>query len=219
MIIEIVNWDGYQQRKDVKHCFWFRLSHELIFDHEFYDFTGGEFKAWIYLLSLASKTNKAKILINYEHAEQRCRLSQSDINGAVEKLVRNQCIRVQRNEDVTSTSRTRNVNVTADKKRLDKKKNMSAFRQTYTPEFEIIWKQYSRVCDKKEAFDAFRNLNLSPDDLTLLALAIDRYKQNEPDKKWRWHLGRFLKSDWRVHLDSNQPQKLKTLDDLMESSQ
>lgn len=84
--ITIVNYDKYKGRKDVENNSWFRLSNRFLEDADFFDFSAEEKLVWIYLLSVASQKNTAKLRVNHRHAEQVCGLPSPSINSAIKKL-------------------------------------------------------------------------------------------------------------------------------------
>lgn len=108
LTIEILNWDRFNPRKDVKNSSWFRLEHSLFDDPDFYDLTHAELAFWIYLLCHASKKNSPKFVLSFAHAERVGRFKQSEIKSALEKLEAIQCVLV----GVTDTLRPRNEGVT-----------------------------------------------------------------------------------------------------------
>ncbi len=108
MRVQILNWDKFNPRKDVKNPSWFRLSHNLFEDPDFYDFSHAELLAWIYILSTASKKNSDTILVSLTHLEKIGRIKLKDFYSAVEKLEVIQCLLVH----VTDTSRGRHADVT-----------------------------------------------------------------------------------------------------------
>lgn len=67
-IIEILNWEKYNPRKDVKEPSWFRMNHGFFDNHEFFEFTAEEKLVWIYLLCQASKKNQATVHLVESHA-------------------------------------------------------------------------------------------------------------------------------------------------------
>lgn len=103
MIIEILKWEKFNPRKDVKANSWFRLQHDFFENPDFYDFSPAEMLAWIYLLCLASKKNTGTVSINEKHLERVGRISVADFRSAVEKLETVQCVLVH----VTGTLRER----------------------------------------------------------------------------------------------------------------
>jgi hypothetical protein len=105
MFVEILGWEKFNPRKDVKAPSWFRLSHSLFEDPDFYDMSHSEILVWIYLLCLASKKNRSVIEVNSTHRERVGRIKSKDFNSAISKLKQKNCIRIHD----TSTLRERDA--------------------------------------------------------------------------------------------------------------
>jgi hypothetical protein len=106
--VEIVNWEKFNTRRDIKATHWFRLENSFVDDPDFYHFTFEERFVWIMILSLASRKSKAKISINLQYAERCCGLSIDGVFSALEKLKECGCI----THNVTQATRARDVDVT-----------------------------------------------------------------------------------------------------------
>lgn len=106
--VEVLGWDSFNGRKDVKKPSWFRLEYRLLEDPDFFNFSHGEFKAWLYVLAQACRKNTGTIRLNYEHAKSTARLSRQDIDGALDKLEELQLVHVH----VTHAIRERDANAT-----------------------------------------------------------------------------------------------------------
>lgn len=92
--VEILNWDKFCPRKNLKATSWLRLSNKLLEDPDFFEFSHSELMAWIYILSLASQKQSSTVRVNFSHADRICRLKQKDLESALEKLTQLQCVRV-----------------------------------------------------------------------------------------------------------------------------
>jgi hypothetical protein len=79
---------------------------------------------------------------------------------------------------------------------LSKKNTIVGIRAEYPQAFESIWVKYKRG-DKRAALEEWNKLNLSELEIAMLSRSVDRYVQNTPELKFRMHLSRFLKTDWR----------------------
>jgi hypothetical protein len=116
--IEILNWEKYNPRKDVKATTWFRCQNSLFEEVKFTDFDAADFAALLYILSMASKAQTHKITLNYAHAERFGRTPADRFDSVLERLKTVNFISINsassraRNVDVTRTSRARNVDVT-----------------------------------------------------------------------------------------------------------
>ncbi len=84
--IQIKNWEKHNPRKDYKRPVWFAVDNRMIEDPKFYDFTGDEFRAWIYLLSQASQQNSDSPNVFVEHAERVCLIPKKAVESAIKKL-------------------------------------------------------------------------------------------------------------------------------------
>ncbi len=94
--IKIKNFEAYKGRADVVHNSWFRCSNRILEDHEFFDFSPEEFKAWIYFLCLASQKNSAVVHVSHQHAHHVCGLPFSVIFSAIKKLNKIGCLDIVR---------------------------------------------------------------------------------------------------------------------------
>lgn len=103
MIVRVKNWRSFNPRADVKKPSWFRLSHDLFEDPDFYDFTQSELMSWVYLLCQASKKNSESVRVNIVHVERIGRIKEKDFLSAIRKLESLQIILV----GVTDTLRAR----------------------------------------------------------------------------------------------------------------
>jgi hypothetical protein len=112
--IEIIKWEKYNPRKDLKATNWLRLQNSLFEDPNFIEFNHSEILFWVYLLSMASKKQAGSIRLSVAHAERIGRFRTEDITSAIAKLTELECVQVTEREvktGVTSTSRTRNTDV------------------------------------------------------------------------------------------------------------
>jgi hypothetical protein len=108
--VNITKWKDHNARTDVKRPSWFRLDNRLVEDSDFFDFDGDEFKAWIYILSLASQKNKDTIVIVFAHAEKVANIPKTKLLSAIDKLVQNESLAVIGCSGDTSTVRERYAN-------------------------------------------------------------------------------------------------------------
>lgn len=94
MEIEILNWANYNKRNDYRRPYWFALSNRLVEDPDFFEFSAEEFKAWIYILSIASQKNSAKIKINFIHAEKVSNIKKKTILSALNHLEKIKAVQI-----------------------------------------------------------------------------------------------------------------------------
>lgn len=106
--IELLNWDKYNPRKDLKATTWMRFQNSIFENPQFFDFDHSEICFWIYLLCMASKAQKANITVNIKHAEHIGRFKRSVIDSSIKKLIEIKCIE-SRYADVTLALRAQHT--------------------------------------------------------------------------------------------------------------
>ncbi len=107
--VEILNWERFNPRKDVKHNSWFRCDHSLFEHPDFHDFTHSDIIVWLYLLCLASKKNSSCVTVYTNHADRLANISLIQLCTALQKLNKIKAITFKH---VTCSQRGRNENVT-----------------------------------------------------------------------------------------------------------
>jgi hypothetical protein len=166
--IEILNWDKFNPRKDVKSTSWFRKENNIFENPDFFEFDHSELCFWDYLLSIASKKQSPTISVNLAHASKIGRFQKSTIQSGLEKLQSLQCVRVDsgyEHVDVTHTSRTRH----ATNERTDTHVDVTdvtipapevAIRVREPDEKSLgskIWETYSEAYEARWKFKPIRN--------------------------------------------------------------
>ena len=92
MQIEVLNWDKFQPRKDLKSLKWFRLEADLIFSQSLFGLTPAEKWFFIFILSSCAKHNSNILKLDVCYAHHNSGLSEKDILNAIENLQKNQLI-------------------------------------------------------------------------------------------------------------------------------
>lgn len=105
--ITILNWEKYNERKNLKASSWFRLSHDLFERPSFYALTRSELCFWIYLLCLASRRSSAVLGLNLAHARTVGRFKKPVVAGAIRKLEQIQAISVNNSQKKRPTLHNR----------------------------------------------------------------------------------------------------------------
>ena len=209
--IEVVKWSVYNPRTDSKKPSWFRFENDLAIGSAFFGLDCEQKWLWVFILSLVSKANGDPITWNTAYCQQLTGIEskkQDETIEVFEKFVR---LRVSRNVTRSSTSatrplRTNETNETNERGGHKKKKtSLTGVRLVYPPNFEEVWVQYQAGGeargDKQESLAAFLKADLSDTELVNLKKAITGYA-SKTDRQYRVHFQRFLKSDWRVHIQS-----------------
>lgn len=172
--VRIVNWEKYQTKtKDIKRPWWFALSNTLVEDPAFYDFTAGQFKAWIYILSQASKQQKCAVQIFFKHAQIVSNISRLDMEKAIQNLVKigacaiwsdsgHDLVGLQSAHYITLQNKT--------------EQNNTQIAQPSMGEFEILYQEYPRKEGKSRGMAKLKSQIKTPEEFDLLRKAIQNYK-------------------------------------------
>jgi hypothetical protein len=206
-----LNWEKFNPRRDVTKPSWFRLSHDLFENPEFFDFSHADLVSWIYILSMASKKNSAVIQVNMQHVERIGRVKAKDFHVAIEKLKFIQCVHV----DYTDTLRGRYADDTptnATNERDERNETNEHMPDSAAAEprrafdFDALYKKYPRKDGKTKGIAVCRTQVKSPEDFAALSMAIDRYgehcKRTISDPKYIKHFSTFMNS-WRDWLEAD----------------
>lgn len=203
--IRIANFDDFNPRGDVKRPSWFRLDHGMIDDPDFYNFNDGEFRAWIYILSMASRKNdEGRVRVVFDHADRACRVTRKSLEGAIRKLEELQIVTV----DVTDTSRERHADGTFT--------NATYVRTNERTDgidpiqLQEIWNQNRgslpevKKLTGKRTLQAKKALESEPDPEywkhLVTALAADPFYSGKNDRKWVATFDYMLQTDKHVEL-------------------
>lgn len=84
--IEILNWEKYNPRRDIKRPHWFALSNDLTEDDDFFAITDAEFRAWVHILSKASKKQSAIVTIDLDATDRKAKIASDVVRSAIDKL-------------------------------------------------------------------------------------------------------------------------------------
>jgi hypothetical protein len=93
--IEVLNWERFNERKDVKHSSWFRLEHSLAFDPEWDHFDAEEKWLWVYILCTASMKNRGAIALTEKTLAKGAGVDVEKVSSCLHKLKTKKAVRVR----------------------------------------------------------------------------------------------------------------------------
>lgn len=238
MLISIINSEQYFKRKDLKQIPWFALPNNILEHPDFFDVTGNEFKAFIWIIGVAAKTKKYEFTLDIRHAAYITQLNENDFHSVLTKLNKKRLQVDEIIEDVTSALRVRNgfvPNITKqDKTEQDKtRQDITIINTTTEPKVSVRGLNVIKSEKVNFKISANKEISISQDLLEAwsetypkeflsqsLAQARSWVLANE-HKAPKTHWGRFLNSwfsrgweTYRVSLKSNSSGNKITLDDL-----
>lgn len=190
--LEIINWEKYNPRKDLRHPWWFAFSNRFFFDAQFAHFSHEELLFWIYILCEASLQNKKHVLI-LEAAYKRNGFNFKLAKSAISKLIT--CTALKVTPVPTEQNRTEQ-----DKTEQTKQNNIIA--QSF--DFAQIYDLYPRKIGKAKGLAICAKTIKTKEDFDSLLVAVEKYRnQVEVDgtePRYIKHFSSFM-SSWRDWLD------------------
>lgn len=191
MQITIRSFEKFNGRKDIKRPWWFKLSNTILEDSDLFGFTGDEFKAWIYIMSQASKHQSATIDINLDHADRVCGIPHKSMKSAVEKLIeKNICTQSVRDPYVIRTQSVQQTRL--EEIRLDK--NIPPDRALE------LYNLYPRKEGKKRGLLKLKLILATEGTFDKIRLAIENYLKSQKDPRFYKHFDTFI-GCWEDYLD------------------
>lgn len=224
--IEIINWEKYNPRADVKASSWYRKAHSIHFDPEWAHLSAEEMNVWDFLLATASMKNKSQLLCSVVAFARGARVSEKELTSALEKLETLQCVAAH----VTDTSRTRNVHDTHTCLRTDgRTDDIGGSSEPAQPafDFEFLFKEYPRRKGdqgKKRALARCVREFSTPAKYDALLLAVRNYRrycdrERSTGTEFVKQFVTFVNGAWEEWVSPQgilpEPKKLKTMDDLL----
>lgn len=198
MRIILRNFAKFNGRKDYKRPWWFKLSNTMLEDPDLFDFTDAEIRAWIYLMSFASKVQNEEIDVNHEHAFRTSGVNRKALETAIEKLIaRGVCTESVRNPNGICTESV--LQTRLDKTRLDKNTN-AHFEQCA----DEIYSLYPKKVGKKAGWVRLKSILKDEASSDQVKRAITNYKaklaRDKTEPKYIKQFDTFL-STWEDWLD------------------
>ncbi len=173
MRITIRNWDKYNKRRDLKQPWWFALNNRLLEDTDFYEMSGDEIKAWIYILSQASKQKTDTIEVSFLHADKACNVQTSALKSTISKLLKKGILlQSVRDPNVIRTDCERNPSST-----LTIHDTTIIHAQTEVRASEL-YNSYPRKQGKKRGLAKLKTILNNESNFEKLKLAIENYKRS-----------------------------------------
>ena len=226
--IQILNWEKFQFRKQIKNPSWFRVENRMWNDQQFFYFTAEERWVWVCLLSLASQRQSATLQVNLEWFCQNAQVGPKTIETALRKLKDNNCLEYtlhERNVNVTVCSSTRHNIKRHNKTEQDITKQDKTKQNIVCVEPKQVLVATPTV-DKKDLsfFINQKLLELYPQEYLdrekvkmELWLATNGHKRPKSDRGMVRFVTSWLSRGWdqyRKGLQSNAPKK-KTFEELL----
>jgi hypothetical protein len=96
--VKIKHFSKYIKRGDIKTPNWFAVDHNILLHPDFFDVTGDEVKAYLWIVGTAAHLNSEQIRVYPDVCASQIRISKDSVQSCIEKLT-------EKRWDVTDTSR------------------------------------------------------------------------------------------------------------------
>lgn len=116
MQIEIVNWEKFNPRKDLKSMAWLRVSSKIGIEPKLFGLDPGQKWLWVFLLSTAAQDNKAVLELEADYLAHYVEIPTAKVIEALDIFHKRGLIKILTNESVTNpieSVTTRQVEVTS----------------------------------------------------------------------------------------------------------
>lgn len=209
--IEILNWDKYNGRSDVKHSSWFRMEHSVAIDPEWDHFQAAEKWIWVFLMSIASLKNRGVLEISAEQIAARNHVETETVLSSIQKLKEKGCVKLTLRGRTANGTRTVRERIATDG-RTDETDGRDGHNEQ-TLGFAALYKKYPRKIEPQAATKRCAEVIKSVEDYESLSKAIDRYavycKREKTPQKFIKHMSTFVENreskpytqPWRDWLD------------------
>ncbi len=203
--IKIKNWNKYNPRKDYKRVWWFAFSNTFLEDSDFYSFSDQELRAWIYILSQASKQQKDTPRLDFEHAFRVCKIKPASLSSCIEKLKRLHVVTGICTDSVRDLYEIKPLqNITEHNITEQNTYVQTGVRTSVSFDFENLYASYPRKQGKSLGMKKLQSTIKTPEDFEKAKQAIEKYtnhcKENAIDKQYIKMFSTFV-GEWRDWLD------------------
>lgn len=223
--IQILNWEKFQFRKQIKNPSWFRLENRMWNDQQFFYFNAEERWVWVCLLSLASQKQSATLSLNFEWFSQNAQVGVKTIEIALRKLKDNNCLDYElheRNVQVPVCVPTRH-NITRQNKTIQNKtKHISVEPKQVLVATPTVSKKDISFFINQKLLQLYPQEYLDREKIKMeIWLANNQHKNPKSDRGMVRFVTGWLARSWdqyRKGLQSNAP-KEKTWQELLKEDE
>lgn len=212
--VDILNWEKYNKRKDVKAPWWMAISNRIAEDPDLFCLTHAEFKAWVYILCLSSQKRTSSVTIDLNYVERCTQVKKTDMMVALKKLKSLSMISYTSIKSVripygSRTDGERNPTATLQDNTIQDRTrhNTTAHeRIAYAPvefDFASVGKLYPNARGRSEGVTRLKKLITSPDDFEKFRKAVVNYsaqvKLDGTEMRFIKHFSSFVGSEKSGH--------------------
>lgn len=216
VVVRIRNWRKYNPRKDIGVPTWFAISNRIAEDQDLDELNGEQFKAFIYILGLASQRNTDTIVVNLDRAERVARIKPHDVLKCIE-ICRKYLI-FDSSDDATGLENDTGVHGgvhggVQSSPTTYIQTNIQTITPTPSFDFETPYREYPRKEGKSAGMKRLKTLIKDPDTFAAFCRAVTNYAQKCKAenaevrfiKHWSSFVGTKGSEPWRDYVDLPSP--------------
>jgi len=218
MKIEIINWDKYNPRKDLKSMSWFRLESNIAVDPKLHSLTVEGRWLWVCLLSIAAQQMAASFDVDISYLSRISGVKEKSIKAELKKLEGKQLVHVSvrnMNESVRATNENvpnehnehneHNTHAQNDLSDSVSKSDLEEFLQDH-------YERYPRKQGKAKGLERLRRNLKTLGDLGDFSRAVFHYCEhcdlNNLEPRFIMHFSTFA-NQWRDWINEETVQRLE----------
>lgn len=190
------------RNKDIKKLHWFSMPADLLTHPDFFNINGEEFKAFVWIVSIATKCKSDTIRLNISHSEHTIQLKKGALKSVIEKLQGKQ---LSTDRGLTAASPRPDGglyitehNITEHNNNAQPASGLSALS------FEALYEKYPRKEGKTKGLSKLKCQIKSPEDYENFTKAVANYSKYcielKMDQKYIKHFSTFV-GEWRDWID------------------
>lgn len=174
MEIEIINWEKYNPRRDLKNPVWFRFQSDFLESPTAFELSNDGLIVWLLLLCRTSKAGGGPVKVTAPYLAKHARCTEADVVLALEILEENDCIKVTSKDPnqlsmfPTAPRALHNETVHNETRRDETNEKSSAEapprrpgRHTPNPLNIKIWENYCEAYKRRYGTEPVRNLTVN----------------------------------------------------------
>lgn len=225
-IIEILNWDKFNPKRDQSTYSWLRLSNNIATDPSLFGLDAAQKFVWITMLCQASKENQSTIKVNIKYLSHVTGVEISSIVALLDFLENTSIISTDYNARSSAVARGRDISATlplrTNERTIKRANDICATAKSDEINLEQIYQAYPRKIGKKQGMKKLARVVKSQADFERVQKSVRNYTADCWAKKtgleFIKHFSTFMNcwEDWENPLPDGLPiPEPKTMQDLL----
>lgn len=204
MEIKILNFEKFNPRKDRARHHWFRVENDISFSKDLFGLNPGQRWFWIFLLSLASKSQKNEIDFELEYLSIHSGLNIKQTAECLKLFEKRSMISITGYQSVTNRGQTVSYITLHNSTEHNEHNNNAQIpaRKLADSAFEDLYEKYPRKVGKTRGIAKLKASIKTEDDVASFIVAVTNYRahlaKEGTEAKYIMHFSTFVNCwpDW-----------------------